>query len=192
MHNFTLTEEQQMVRETIARFVADVAAPKALEHDEHRRFVRPQFDQLAELGMLGLCVSEADGGAGLGWRSAVVAIEEVAGACGSTARLLAVQAAMCGSALTGLPTRKGLRGALVSGAKVASWPGPEHGATARGDGDEVALAGSAPLVTAATEADVLLVGAQGDGGPVLCAVPRSAAQVTAVPALGFAAAGPGA
>ncbi|MEZ5964286.1 MAG: acyl-CoA dehydrogenase family protein [Planctomycetota bacterium] len=191
MHNFELTEEQQMVLETVGKFVQDVAEPKALEHDEHGRFVRPQFDQLAELGMLGLPVAEDAGGAGMGFVATVVALETVAGACGSTARLLAVQAGVCASALSGLAPGAELLGELASGSRLASWIGPESGVQATGTGDSVKLQGKAPLVTAATEADVFVVAAMADGEAVLATVPRAAVRTAAVPALGLRAAAPG-
>ncbi len=53
-----------MVQETLRKLVQDEVEPVALENDEHRRFARAGFDQLAELGMLGLPIAEASGGAG--------------------------------------------------------------------------------------------------------------------------------
>ena len=54
MHNLQLTEDQQMIVDTVRKFVADEVATKAQELDEHRAFVREQFDALAELGVFGL------------------------------------------------------------------------------------------------------------------------------------------
>ncbi len=191
MHNFALSEEQQMVKETIAKFVEDVAAQKALDCDEHARFVRPQIEQLAELGMLGLPIAEADGGAGMGCVATVVALEEIAGACGSTARLLACHAGVCGAALAGLPAGKALLGELASGSKLATWIGPEHGVRAKGEGDAVSLEGRAELVTASTEADVFIVAAKAATGHVLCVVQRAAVKASPSRSLGFRAAAPG-
>jgi len=192
MHNFELSDEQQMVLETVTRFVQDVAEPKALEHDEHARFVRPQLEQLAELGMLGLPIPEAAGGAGMGWVATVVALEAIAAACSSTARLVADHAGTCGAALTGLPAAAELLRELAAGSRFAAWLGPEHGVSASAAAGNVALEGRAALVTAATEADVFVVAAEAQGEPVLCAVRRDATEPLAVPALGLRAAAPGA
>lgn len=192
MHNLALSEEQQMVKETIAKFVEDLAAPQALDCDEHARFVQPQIEQLAALGMLGLPIAEADGGAGMGYVATVVALVEIAGACGSTARLLATHAGVCGAALSGVTGSKPLLAELASGAKLASWIGPDHGVRATGDGDSVSLDGRVALVTAATQADVFVIAAHGAKGPVLCVLPRSAVQAAPARALGFRAAAPGA
>ena len=87
-HNFELSEEQTMVLDQVRKFAQDQVEPNALEHDEHRRFVRQNFDQLAEMGMLGLPLAEDSGGAGFGMLAFVVALEKIAASCGSTARLL--------------------------------------------------------------------------------------------------------
>lgn len=192
MHNFELTEEQQMVLETVAKFAQDVAEPKALEHDEHAQFVRPQLEQLAELGMLGLPIAEDDGGAGMGFVATIVALERIAAACGSTARLVAAQAGVCGSALGGVAAGKALLGELATGSKLVAWIGPEHGVRASGDASAVTLEGDADLITGATEVDVFVVAATAASGSVLCVVPRTAVTVVAVPALGFRASAPGA
>lgn len=191
MHNFELSDEHQMVLETVRKFVTDVAEPQALECDEHGRFVRAQIDQLAELGMLGLPIAEADGGAGMGWVATVVALEEIGGACSSTARMLAMQAGVCGAALSGVAAAKALLGELAGGQKLACWVGPEHGVKAKVSGSGCALDGCAQALTAATEADVLVVAAKLDGELVLASLPRSGAQVSAQRALGFRAAAPG-
>jgi alkylation response protein AidB-like acyl-CoA dehydrogenase len=188
MHNFDLSEEQAMVKETVAKFVQDVAEPNALDHDEHGRFVRPQLDQLAELGMLGLPVAEADGGAGMGWLATVVALEAIGGACASTARLVGVQAGVCGAALAGVAPAKALLAELAAGSRLAAWIGPEHRIAGGGDGR---VQGRAQLVTAATEADVFVVAAHEGGVPLLGAVERAAATTAATCALGLRAAGPG-
>ena len=86
MQNYDLTDEQSQILDTTRKFVADVAGPAALDHDEHRNFVRGSIDGIAELGLFGLPVAEEAGGFGLGMLSFVVAIEELAKGCGSTAR----------------------------------------------------------------------------------------------------------
>ena len=77
MHNLQLTEDQDMIVDTVRKFVADEVAPKAQELDEHRTFAREHFDGLAGLGVVGLCVGEAAGGVGMGLRPFVAALEAV-------------------------------------------------------------------------------------------------------------------
>lgn len=181
-----------MVLETVRKFVKDVAEPKALDCDEHGEFVRAQIDQLAELGMLGLPVGEASGGAGMGWVATVVALEEIATACSSTAQVLAGHAAIAAPALEGLGSAKALLGELCMGEKLATWIGPEarialepHGPDAGGT-----LTGVAPLVTGGGEAQVFVVACRQGDQPALAVVEASAAKITAARPLGFRATAP--
>ena len=61
MHNLQLTEDQEMVVDTVRKLVSDDVAPKVQELDEHRTFVREWFDGLAELGVYALSLAEEKG-----------------------------------------------------------------------------------------------------------------------------------
>lgn len=188
VHNLELSEEQDMIRDTVNRFVQDTVAPNALEHDEHRKFVAPTFEGLAELGVLGLPIREASGGAELGMLSFVVALQGLARACGSSARLLLVHAGLCGRALDGVDAASELVGRIAVGEVLASFVGPQF----RIQCNHGLLNGSAALVTAATAAGILIVAAvDAEGTPLLFAVEPAAARIEPVPALGFRASGPG-
>ncbi|MCC6670041.1 MAG: acyl-CoA/acyl-ACP dehydrogenase [Planctomycetes bacterium] len=192
MHNFELSEEQNLILDTVARFVADVAGPRALEHDEHGTFVLESYRQLAELGLLGLPVAEASGGAGMSWLTFVVALEEVARGCASTARLFLGQAGLCGKALDGVPAAADLLGEILGGT-LCAFVGPESGLNARqAPGGEIVVDGVAPLVVGAAQAEHLLVAARSDNGPVLLHVPPGKAEVRPLRPLGFRAAAPAA
>jgi alkylation response protein AidB-like acyl-CoA dehydrogenase len=192
MHNFELDEEHAMVRDTVRKLVQDTIGPAALDHDEHRRFVRRGFDELAQSGFLGLPIGAASGGAGLGMLALAVAVEELARGCGSTARVFLVQGGLCGRALEGLPAAGELLGALVSGARLFAWVGPHSGVRARRAGEELVLEGRAALVIAAQAAERLLVAARSEQGAMLLDVDPALAQRSPAPALGFRAAAPGA
>jgi len=194
IHNFQLSDEQDMIRDTVSKFVQDTVSPNALEHDEHRRFVRHSFDGLAELGVLGLPISEACGGAELGMLSFVVALEGLSKACGSSARLLLTHTGFCGKALDGLDSdlARQLVGRVASGEVLAGFVGPEHTIRASRRDGGFTLNGSAGMVTAATEAGALIVvAALDDGTPLLFFVEPARARVEATPALGFRASAPG-
>ncbi|MBM4060482.1 MAG: acyl-CoA dehydrogenase family protein, partial [Planctomycetes bacterium] len=75
MHNLQLTEDQDLVVDTVRKYVAEAVAPQALELDEHRTCARAGFDGLAGLGLFGLCVAEANGGAGMGFLPYVASLE---------------------------------------------------------------------------------------------------------------------
>ena len=87
MHNLQLTEDQDMVVDTVRKLVVDAVTPKVQELDEHRGFAREWFDALAELGVYGLSVSEEKGGAGMGMLPFVAALESIGAQSSSLARL---------------------------------------------------------------------------------------------------------
>jgi isovaleryl-CoA dehydrogenase len=77
MDLFNPTEEHKLLRETVRSFVAEEVEPQAHEHDKKERFNLPLFRSLGPLGLLGLTVPEAYGGAGMDAVSAVIAHEEI-------------------------------------------------------------------------------------------------------------------
>ena len=181
MHNLQLTEDQDLIVDTVRKFVADVVAPKAQEHDEHRTFARAEFDGLAELGVFGLCVAEANGGAGMGFVPLVAALELVGAHSGSLAGLWIAQV----QAALALEAAGGSLDDLVAGSKVATFVGPEHGVKLANG----AVTGAAELVPAAAAADLLVVAARDGDKPALAIVTGLAAQQ--LRSLGLASAAPG-
>jgi len=92
-----LKEEHLQVRATARRFADEVVAPRARELDETETFPTDIVRQMAELGFLGLPYPEEYGGAGLDTLAYVIAVEEIARACGSTAITLAAHVSLgCG------------------------------------------------------------------------------------------------
>src|SRR5262245_32298257 len=83
--DFELTPEQQLIRETVRDFATREIAPRARHVDESGDFPTETFRKMGQLGLMGVAVPEAYGGAGADSVSAALAIEEVARACGSTA-----------------------------------------------------------------------------------------------------------
>jgi len=90
--DFTLTEDQKMLRNTVRRIAETEFAPKAAEIDRNEEFPWRNFKILAENGLLGIQVPEEYGGAGAGMLSLVLVIEEVARVCASTSVILTTQA----------------------------------------------------------------------------------------------------
>jgi alkylation response protein AidB-like acyl-CoA dehydrogenase len=92
-----LKEEHHQVRETARRFADEVVAPRARDLDENEEFPHDIVKQMAELGFLGLPFPEKYGGAGLDTLAYVIAVEEIARWCGSTAITLAAHVSLgCG------------------------------------------------------------------------------------------------
>lgn len=82
--NFDLSEEQKMWRQVVHEFVAAEVKPFARQVDEEGEFNWPAVKKMAPIGLLGLNIPEAYGGAGVDAVSAAIAIEELGWGCGST------------------------------------------------------------------------------------------------------------
>jgi short/branched chain acyl-CoA dehydrogenase len=75
--NFDLTQEQQLVRDTVREFAMSRIAPVAAELDRDHRFPYELVAELAELGLMGMTVPEEYGGAGADTLSYALAVEEL-------------------------------------------------------------------------------------------------------------------
>ena len=72
-----LTQEQQLVRDTVREFALERIEPVAEELDRESRFPYELVSELAELGLMGLPIPEEYGGAGGDTVSYALAIEEL-------------------------------------------------------------------------------------------------------------------
>jgi len=75
--DFTLSEEQLMIQDTIRKFAEEKIAPVARENDRNCHFPRDIFDGLAELGFMGTPIPEEYGGAGFDYISHAIVAEEI-------------------------------------------------------------------------------------------------------------------
>lgn len=82
--DFSLSEEQLMIRETVREFVRKELAPVAADLDREGRFPEEIIRRMAELDLFGLPFSEEYGGTGDGYLAYVLAVEEISRACAST------------------------------------------------------------------------------------------------------------
>ena len=77
-----------MVQKLAAKIAEEQIKPLAAEIDEEERFPRESIDILAKAGILGCHYPEELGGSGMDFMSFVLAIEEIAKVCGSTASIV--------------------------------------------------------------------------------------------------------
>jgi short/branched chain acyl-CoA dehydrogenase len=75
--NYELTDEQELVRQTVRDFAVSRVAPVAEELDREARFPYEIVAELAELGLMGMPIAEEYGGAGTDTVSYAIAIEEL-------------------------------------------------------------------------------------------------------------------
>ena len=79
-----LTNEHKMLQKTMRDFADQVVAPGAIERDKKKAFPKEIFEQLADLGIMGLPFPENYGGAGADTISFAIATEELSRVCAST------------------------------------------------------------------------------------------------------------
>jgi alkylation response protein AidB-like acyl-CoA dehydrogenase len=92
--DFQLSQEQQLLRETVARFCDERVRPRAAAIDAAGEFPRDLFQELADLGFFGLRYPEDLGGTGADFISYCLAISELARGSLSVAALAAMQSLM--------------------------------------------------------------------------------------------------
>ncbi|QID16553.1 acyl-CoA dehydrogenase [Nitrogeniibacter mangrovi] len=164
-----LTEEQEMIRDTLRAFAQEQLAPHAADWDRNHTFPREALNGLAELGALGMVVPEDWGGAGMDYLSLVLALEEIAAGDGATSTIVSVQNSLaCGITLrygTDAQKDQWLR-PLAQGKKLGCFclTEPHVGSdaaairtTAVRDGDGWILNGVKQFITTGREADVAIV-----------------------------------
>ena len=74
---FALNDDQREVRAMVREFAERRIAPNAAEWDRGHVFDRSLYAELAELGLMGVCVPAEYGGAGMDFLSYVLAVEEL-------------------------------------------------------------------------------------------------------------------
>jgi len=80
-----LNEQQRMIRDMVREFAVSTVEPRASEIDRNCRFPVETFQEMAEMGLMGLPVTEEYGGGGADYLSYAIAVEELARVCASTA-----------------------------------------------------------------------------------------------------------
>ncbi|MEL6344424.1 MAG: acyl-CoA dehydrogenase family protein [Myxococcota bacterium] len=74
---FTPSEEHRMLREMIRDFTRDRVEPQAAAFDEKETLNVPLLREVGELGLLGVTIPEADGGAGMDTTASVIVHHEL-------------------------------------------------------------------------------------------------------------------
>lgn len=89
MYDFALSEEQRLLRHDIRGFAEKEIAPAARQLDETETFSLELTRKMAALGLFGIVVSEAYGGAHMDYLAYAIAVEEIARIDGSQAATVA-------------------------------------------------------------------------------------------------------
>src|SRR5215207_3075349 len=85
IHPYRFSGDAGSLVDQAATIASGVAASNAADVDDRGRFPTESLRALADAGLYGLCLSKDVGGKGEGMRAFAGVVEELAGACGSTA-----------------------------------------------------------------------------------------------------------
>jgi alkylation response protein AidB-like acyl-CoA dehydrogenase len=172
--HFQLTDEQQLLRQTVREFAETEIRPFVREWDEAQAFPAALLPKMAELGLMGIQFPEQWGGAGMSAIDYCLCLEEIARVDPSVALSLAAHNGL-GPAhifMFGSDAQKARwLTPLARGEKLGAWAltEPDAGSDAAGtrttavlDGDAWVLNGTKTFITHGKSADVLVIMAATD------------------------------
>ncbi|MGQ7247093.1 isovaleryl-CoA dehydrogenase [Halomonas sp. V046] len=172
--DFGLDETLVMLRDQVNAFARDEIAPRAAKIDENNEFPSDLWQKFGDMGLLGVTVSEEDGGTGMGYLAHCIAMEEISRASASVGLSYGAHSNLCVNQLkiNASPEQKAkYLPKLISGEHVGALAMSEPGAgsdvvsmklRARKDGDRYILNGNKMWITNGPDADVLVVYAKTD------------------------------
>jgi glutaryl-CoA dehydrogenase (non-decarboxylating) len=174
MLNFDLGDEHRLIERSVREWAAREVAPRIRELDRHHTFDRSLLPQMAALGLLGICIPQRYGGAGMDYVALGLASEELEYVDTSLRVILSVHTGLnCLSILTwGSEAQKErylapqARGERIAGYGLTE---PSAGSDARGiqsvairRGDRYEITGEKTWISLADVADHFLVFAWSD------------------------------
>jgi alkylation response protein AidB-like acyl-CoA dehydrogenase len=167
--DFSLSEEQQLLKKTVRDFAESELAPHSREWDEKQEFPRDVFTKLGELGLMGAVWPTEYGGAGLSTLDYAIAMEELSRVDAGVALSIAAHNSLCSGHIFLAGTEEQKKKYLVplaKGEKIGCWGLTENSAgsdaggtktTGVKDGDSWVLNGSKTFITNGRIADTAVV-----------------------------------
>ncbi len=165
-----LSDELELLRDTVQRFAAQEITPRAADIDAENSFPQDLWCKFGELGLLGMTIPAALGGSEFGYLAHVVAMEEISRASGSVGLSYGAHSNLCMDNLNKNGTddqRARYLPGLCSGDLVGALAMSEPGAgsdvvgsmTCKAElkGDYWLANGSKMWITNGPEADVVIV-----------------------------------
>ncbi len=174
--SFDLGEDIGALRDVVHRFAQDRVKPLAAGIDKANLFPHELWEEMGELGLLGITVPEAYGGADMGYLAHTVAVEEIARASASVSLSYGAHSNLCVNQIKlngNDDQRQRYLPKLVSGAHVGALAMSEAGSgsdvvsmalRAEKHGDHFRLNGTKYWITNGPDADTLVVYAKTDPG----------------------------
>ena len=167
--DFSLSEEQQLLKKTVRDFAESELAPHAREWDEKQEFPRDVFTRLGDLGLMGAVWPTEYGGAGLSTLDYAIAMEELSRVDAGVALSIAAHNSLCSGHIFLAGTEEQKKKYLVplaKGEKIGCWGLTENSAgsdaggtktTAVKDGASWVLNGSKTFITNGQIADTAVI-----------------------------------
>ena len=174
--NFNLPENINILREQVRNFASAEIAPLAVEIDRDNEFPQHLWRKLGALGLLGVTVEEAYGGADMGYLAHVICMEEISRASASVGLSYGAHSNLCVNQIRlngSKPQKQKYLPKLLSGEHVGALAMSESGAgsdvvsmalRAQKKGDHYLLNGNKMWVTNGSEANTLVVYGKTDPG----------------------------
>lgn len=171
---FKLTDEQIMIQTMVRDFAREVLLPTAMERDRTKEFPAENLRKMGTLGLMGMMVPPEYNGAGVDTLSYVLALQEVAYACASTAVVMSVHNSIVCETINRFGTEeqkqtylKPLAAGDVIGAFALTEPqagsDPVSQLTwAEHDGDHYIIQGTKRFITSGKHAGVTIITAKTD------------------------------
>jgi alkylation response protein AidB-like acyl-CoA dehydrogenase len=176
--DFTLSDEQQLIRETARGFCAAEITPYAAEWDRSETIDRSIVGKLAELGFLAAALPEEHGGMGLDMVSYALVVEELGRADSNVRGIVSVSNGLYGKSVArwGSDEQKArLLPPLATGEALGCYALTEPGAgsdpggletRAERDGDDWVISGQKIFITLGSwAANALVFARTGEPGP---------------------------
>lgn len=172
--NFSLTKEQELVKQMVREFAINEVKPIAAEIDVTERFPMENVEKMAKYNMLGIPFPTEFGGAGGDNLSYAMTVEELSKVCGTTGVIVSAHTSLCAAPIYQFGTQEQKEKyltPLAKGEKLGAFglTEPNAGTDAAGqqttavlEGDHYVLNGSKIFITNGGVADIFVVFAMTD------------------------------
>jgi len=166
--DFSLTEDQKMLKTMVQDFATKELEPIAAQIDEEARFPTESIAKMADLGLMGISFPEEYGGSGGGSFEIAIVTEEIARVCGSTSAIYLASLSLAGYPLYRFGNeeqRQRFVPSVAKGEKLACFALTESGAgsdpaaletTATRRNNGYVLNGTKIFITNGAEAEIIV------------------------------------